>query len=429
MARYEKYKDSGIQWIGEVPEHWKNVPVSALFREFSDKGHPDFNVLSVYREYGVIEKDSRDDNHNVTSENTEGYKAVDIGDFVINKMKAWQGSMGVSDFKGIVSPAYITCRFRTTEHNRKFIHHLLRSQSYINHYNRLSDGVRVGQWDMHFEDFKRLRVFLPTRDEQDRIVSFIDSSLAEIDKAIAQQQRMIDLLNERKQIIIQNAVTKGLDPNAPMKDSGVRWIGLCPADWEVVSMKRVAQIVLGKMLQDVPKQHTDSLEAYFCAKDIHFSGIDTSDLKKMYFSPEEKTQLEIKKGDLLIVEGGAAGSAALMTEDISSVYIQNSVFRVRSRGKLSMSFLRYFMFHLVKAGYIDSVCNKATLPHYTKEKVGSTPVCVPSESEQSAIIEYLDEECGRINIEIKKRESIITSLRERKRIIINDVVTGKIKVS
>lgn len=187
FSKYESYKDSGVEWLGEIPSHWSCKSIRAVTELKSERDRPDLPVLSVYREYGVLLNDSRDDNHNATSLDISSYKVVKVGDLVVNKMKAWQGSMGVSEHEGIVSPAYIICRVDSDKVEAKFLHYLLRSKLYIGIYNALSYGVRVGQWDMHYEDFKKIPLFLPSVEEQKRIVKFIDRKTSEIDQAIAQK--------------------------------------------------------------------------------------------------------------------------------------------------------------------------------------------------------------------------------------------------
>lgn len=200
-------KDSGIDWIGEIPEHWEIKPLFAIVTNKSDKNHPDYEILSVYREYGVIPKDSRDDNHNATSLDTASYKAVYPGDLVVNKMKAWQGSMGISNYQGIVSPAYITCSIISNKIYSYFLHLLLRCNSYISEYNRLSYGVRVGQWDMHYEDFKRIPIIFPCLSEQKAISNYIEQQTTQIDKTITQKHLEIEKLKEYKATLIDSAVT------------------------------------------------------------------------------------------------------------------------------------------------------------------------------------------------------------------------------
>ncbi|MCX7256307.1 MAG: restriction endonuclease subunit S, partial [Polaromonas sp.] len=188
MQRYESYKASGVEWLGDVPSHWDVKPLRAVTELKSDRNRPDLPVLSVYREYGVILKDSRDDNHNATSLDTSNYKVVKPGDLVVNKMKAWQGSMGVSAHEGIVSPDYITCSTNAERVQSNYLHYLLRSALLISVYNALSYGVRVGQWDMHYEDFKQISIPLPPYDEQNCIIAFLDQKTVEIDAAIAKKE-------------------------------------------------------------------------------------------------------------------------------------------------------------------------------------------------------------------------------------------------
>ena len=151
----KKYKDSGIEWIGRIPEEWEVLQIRRIMRNRSERNQPNAMVLSLYRDLGIIPKESRDDNHNVTSEDTASYKVVSKGNFVINKMKAWQGSMAVSEYDGIVSPAYYVCSF-TRDVHKKYIHYLLRDASYKPEYMRLSTGMRIGQWDLNIDDFLRI---------------------------------------------------------------------------------------------------------------------------------------------------------------------------------------------------------------------------------------------------------------------------------
>ncbi|MBO5849360.1 MAG: restriction endonuclease subunit S [Bacteroidales bacterium] len=200
-------KDSGIEWIGEIPEHWEVCFIKQIMRNKSVKGYPDEMVLSLYRDYGVVPKDSRNDNHNVTSDNTSDYKFVEVGDFVINKMKAWQGSMAVSDYQGIISPAYYICRFIYNNVNKRYVHYLLRHESYKAEYMRLSSGMRVGQWDLNIEDFLRTKMILPSLSEQQSIASYLDEKCSEIDSLISIKQSKIESLKEYKKSIIYEYVT------------------------------------------------------------------------------------------------------------------------------------------------------------------------------------------------------------------------------
>lgn len=201
-----EYKDSGLRWIGKVPCHWKKEKIKYHLLRNEVKNPGDQQVLSVYREYGVIPKDSRDDNHNVTSEDVSKYKYVKPGYLVINKMKAWQGSMGVSQYEGIVSPAYFIYEFITEDLNKKYVHHLLRN-CYKDEFRRLSGGIREGQWDLSPEGFMNTFIIIPPLNEQEEMVEYLDRKCAEIDEIISDKKNQIEVLEEYKKSLIYEYVT------------------------------------------------------------------------------------------------------------------------------------------------------------------------------------------------------------------------------
>jgi type I restriction enzyme S subunit len=216
------YCDSGIESIAKVPCRWQRSSIRAITRLRNERGRPDLPLLSVYREFGVILKNSRDDNRNPEGQDLNSYKVVKEGDLVLNKMKTWQGSLGVSKYHGIVSPAYIVCELRSDVVPR-FIHYLLRSDPYVFEYNRISYGVRIGQWDMRYDEFKRIPVFLPSIEEQHLIAEFLDTRLRELDKLIDNYRHLVgvvakslaekrmSLLHEYRQSLVAEVVTGKLD--------------------------------------------------------------------------------------------------------------------------------------------------------------------------------------------------------------------------
>lgn len=244
FKQYPSYKPSGVEWLGDVPEHWQQKPIWSLFKRIKRTNFPTERLLSVYRDYGVIPKDSRDDNHNRASEDLTPYQLVCANDLVINKMKAWQGSIAISELRGIVSPAYYIYQPKA-EYHSKYIHFLIRSAYYIQSYKNYSKGIRVNQWDLESEAFTHIDLLLPSLDEQQKIVSFLDTETTRIDNLIAKQEKLIELLEEQRKSIISHAVTKGLNPNAPMKDSGVEWLGEVPNDWNFSRLDAVSKIVRG----------------------------------------------------------------------------------------------------------------------------------------------------------------------------------------
>lgn len=199
-------RDSGIAWVGDIPAHWLVEKVKFHLQRNEPRNPGDKQVLSVYREYGVIPKDSRDDNHNVTSEDTSNYKYVVPGNLVINKMKAWQGSMGVSEYEGIVSPAYFIYKFTDNQIMPKYLHYLFRS-CYKDEFRRISGGIREGQLDLSPYEFSNTLLLIPPTDEQNRIVSYIDARISEIEFAITEKKQQIETIEEYKKSLIFEYVT------------------------------------------------------------------------------------------------------------------------------------------------------------------------------------------------------------------------------
>ena len=202
-----KMKDSGISWIGEIPEHWEVKQLRSFLTLFTEKGHGDAQLLSVTREQGVIvrDKEDKEENHNFIPDDLSGYKYIEKGDFAINKMKAWQGSYAVSDYNGIVSPAYFTCKLKGV--NKEFFSKTLRSKVYVPFFTQYSKGIRVGQWDLNPNALKSIPFFLPPLDEQQAIVAFIEEKCEKIDKLDSELQSEIDYLKEYKQRLIADCVT------------------------------------------------------------------------------------------------------------------------------------------------------------------------------------------------------------------------------
>ncbi len=199
-------KDSGIEWIGGIPNHWEIDRIKYHLRRNEPRNPGNTIVLSVYREYGVIPKDSRDDNHNVTSEDTSKYKFVRKGNLVINKMKAWQGSLAVSQYEGIVSPAYFIYEFTDDRLNKKYFHYLLRG-CYKDEFRRLSGGIREGQWDLSPDEFEKTFILIPPSKEQERISIYLEKKCAEINGAIEKKKEQFEVLMQYKKSLIYEYVT------------------------------------------------------------------------------------------------------------------------------------------------------------------------------------------------------------------------------
>jgi type I restriction enzyme S subunit len=234
LKPYTEYKQSGSKWLGAVPVKWEVRNLRTLISKRSERNRANLPLLSVARERGVFirSRTDADENHNVIPDDLSNYKVARAGNLVINKMKAWQGSMGIAPCDGIVSPAYFVFEFQIANH--AFGQRLLRSKPYVAHFGQASDGVRVGQWDLSIPGMRQIPVLVPSEEEQASIVRFLEHANRKIDGFIRAKRKLIGLLNEQKQAIIHRAVTRGLDPDVPLKPSGVPWLGDIPVHWGIV---------------------------------------------------------------------------------------------------------------------------------------------------------------------------------------------------
>ena len=276
------------------------------------------------------------------------------------------------------------------------------------------------------ERIKNALVVYPPLSDQQKIAAHLDRKCTQIDALISNAQQQIEKLKAYKQSLITETVTKGLNPDVPMKDSGVEWIGEIPEDWKISKVGLFYEILLGKMLQPNSKGN-DTLEKYLCATNVGGNKLSFNTVKEMWFSKSEKEQYLLKKGDLLVVEGGDVASSAIIEFDIDNIYYQNALHRVRAKKGLN-EFLRYWLMSAKGLGYFDMICNKATIAHFTKDKFSFLPLVVLSLEEQQAIVSYLDQKCTQIDSLIAIKQRKIEKLQQYKKSLIYEYVTGKKEV-
>ena len=431
MERYDSYKDSGVEWIGEIPSHWRNKKIWTLFRPVSRKNTEGEVNLSVYRDYGVIPRDSRDDNHNRVSEDTSNYKLVEVGDFVLNKMKCWMGSLGLSDYRGIVSPSY-TVLTPLTGDNHKFLHFLLRSNVYIPEYRRLSYGVRIGQWDLRFEDFRDIPMVIPPLHEQEQIVGHLDLKTTLIDSLIEKTVRKIELLKEKRTSLINEVVTKGLNPDVKMRDSGVEWIGEIPSHWGVSKLKYSSQVLPSNVDKHI---FPDEIQVRLCNyTDVYYNEkIDDSlQLKEGSCTESEFKKFLLMKGDVIVTKDSES------PDDIGIPTLVNSDFKDVVCGYHLTLFRPYrvhggYLFRFIQSTgtrrYFEVNSNGITRFSLGKSTLEDLIHPTPPQQEQEQIVEYLDEQTSIIDSTITTEEKRIELLKEYRQSLISEVVTGKVKVT
>ncbi len=427
--RYNSYQDSVVAWLGEIPSHWDESTINALTRVVSRKNRPNEPLLSVYRDYGVILKSSRDDNYNRPGQDLSAYKYVKPTNLVLNKMKTWQGSLGVSELHGIVSPAYITCELNIPNVFPKYLHYLLRCRNYIHEYNRLSYGVRTNQWDMRYDDFKKIPVFLPSKQEQRAIANFLDYKTAEIDRFIANKEKLITLLNEQKAAVINRAITKGINPGVKLKSSRIEWLGEIPEHWEMKKIKHTLQQIIDTEHKTAPF-HPDGEYLVVRTSNVRNGKLILEDAKYTdYNGFKEWTRRGIPNpGDILFTREAPAGEACIVPDNIPLCIGQRIVlFRV-NKNRLDERYGVWSLYSGVAAEFIQSLSQGSTVAHFNMADIGNIPIFVPPIAEQHAIADYLDQETEKIDAAVAKAQKEIELIKKYRQALISEAVTGKINV-
>ena len=404
MERYSEYKDSGVQWLGKIPKHWDVIKAKYLWNEvfsFSENGSE--NLLSVSQYDGVTQAKNES-----RSESLKGYKKVAKDNLVINIMLAWMGGLGVSEYNGIVSPAYCVYRLKKAA-NPKFMHYLYKTPMYLAEFARHSTGVIPSRWRMYTDDFGQVLTLIPPIDEQDKIVSYLDKVTSKIDEAIAQQQKMIDLLNERKQIIINNAVTKGLNPDAPMKDSGIDWIGEIPEHWEQKRLRFLCNIKTGDK-DTIDREDNGKYPFYVRSPKIEHINSFSFD------------------GEAVLMAGDGVGAGKVFHYVKGKFGCHQRVYIIYNFKNVEGEYLYYYM-QIKFKHIIEQYSAKSTVDSVRLFMLQNFNILIPSTQEQNNIISHIKNATVRIDKVISFQQRMLALLQERKQIIINDVVTGKVKVS
>jgi type I restriction enzyme S subunit len=419
---YSVVKDSGDPWLGFIPEHWDLRSLGSLTSPISLRGRPDLPLLSVVRERGVVPRSlmSDEENHNFVPDDLSNYKVVRAGNLVINKMKAWQGSLGIAPIDGIVSPAYFVFDFKIG--NRRFGQALLRSKTYVGFFARASDGVRIGQWDLSVYDMKRIPAIVPPPPEQSAIVRFLDYADRHIQRYIRTKKKLIALLNEQKQAIIHRAVIRGLEPNVQMKPSGVEWLGEVPKHWEVRPAKY--------FYREVDERSVSGAEELLSVS--HLTGVTPRSQKTitMFMASSYVGHKLCRPGDLVINTMWAWMAALGVAKQTGIVSPAYGVYRPLSASKLTGNYADLLL--RTRPFVSEYVCRStgiqsSRLRLYPEQFLSINLVCPPPEEQQS-ILSHVSAETVSVDRTIFGAQQEIDLLREYRTRLIADVVTGKLDV-
>ncbi|ATL65120.1 restriction endonuclease subunit S [Nocardia terpenica] len=389
-------------------ERWPTVRLAYLFEPRTETDQPALDVLSVYRDYGVIRKDSRDDNFNRTPADLSRYQVVYTGDLVVNRMKAWQGSLGVSAYQGLVSPDYEVLRPKTSQWDMRFLHHLLRSRPMIGEYAIRSTGIRPSQWRLYWAQMRMIDVPVPELPEQRAIAEYLDRETARIDTLIEEQLRLIEMLNERRASLIARTLLRGLTCS-PLRDSGDARLGTIPVHWRLVPTRHLCSITTGS---EDSGNATDDGEYPFYVRGRQI-------LRIGHYSFD--CEAVMTPGD------GQGGTGKVFHYATGKFEAHQRVYVFKDFAGVSGRYFYYYLSTFLRPVALAS-SNTVTMESLRRPVLADFGVVVPPDNEQIQIVNFLDAQTVKIDDLIMETERFIELARERRAALITGAMTGQIDI-
>ncbi len=420
LPKYESYRDLGIDWLGKLPSGWEAIRMKFLFKDTSIKNRAKETLLSVTQNQGVVPRDWVENRMVMPSGNLESFKFIEKGDFAIS-LRSFEGGLEYCHHDGIVSPAYTVLKAKRKNLFDGYYKYLFKSQAFISELQTSIVGIREGK-NISYEELQYSLLPIPAENEQTAIAKFLDKKTAQIDEAIAIKEKQIELLKERKQIIIQQAVTQGLNPNARMKNSGVDWIGDIPEHWDVKRAKY--------LLNEVDERSMSGEEELLSVS--HMTGVTPRSEKNvtMFMAEDYSGSKLCHSGDLVINIMWAWMGALGVSDRTGIVSPSYGVFREKVRKTFNPSYLEYL---LKSAKYVEYYNRVSTGLHSSRLRfyghmLFAMKIGFPPYAEQCEIIDFLAKQTSKLDKALSSTLEQIARLKEYKATLINSAVTGKIKV-
>ncbi|HEC1559324.1 TPA: restriction endonuclease subunit S [Campylobacter upsaliensis] len=417
------YKPSGIEWLGEIPQSWENVSIRSCFTESNQRCNTDsYPLLSVTIANGIIYQDDIENKKDISNDDKSNYKIVPLNAVAYNKMRMWQGAVGVNTLTtGIVSPAYIVA-IPNEKILPNFVSYLFKSKIMIGEFDKNSYGLCLDMNNLRYDDFRNIKIPLPPLQEQKEIAEFLDKKCEKIQNYIDKKQKLITLLQEKKQTLINEVITKGLNPNIEFKNSGIEWLGEIPKHWEICKLNKISYFINGYAFESSHFDYSFSIPV------IRIGDIQND--KIIYHTclmTKEQENLKnfmIYRGDIVIALSGATTGKFAVCNSNKKAYINQRVAIIRSDIKI----LKYYLSTFGFANYIDMLCNGSAQPNISTKEVGNFKIPLPPLQEQKEIAEFLDKKCEKINSVIEKTKKQIELIKEYKNTLINEAVCGRINL-
>jgi type I restriction enzyme S subunit len=424
IEKYAEYKDSGVEWLGEIPKHWELSRLATRFSERKTKvSDKDFEPLSVTKQ-GILPQleDAAKTNDG------DNRKLVKKGDFVINSRSDRKGSSGISSLDGSVSLINIVLEPKGID--PRYCNYLLKSNNFIEEFYRNGHGIVADLWTTRYDDMKLIKVAIPPLTEQTRIAQFLDRKTTQIDKAIAQKEKLIELLKERRQILIHNAVTRGLNPNVKMKPSGVEWIGEIPEHWEVNKLLGLCNFIRGNSSFGKDELLNDG--EYVALQYGKIYKINEVNEQYNYYVNNEfyKASQIVHFGDTIIISTSETiedlGHTAYFKRNDLGLIGGEQILLKPNKKKINSYYL--FFSSKVFSKELRKFATGIKVFRFNMNDLKTIYNAVPPLSEQQQIVEYIESVTKKIATAISLKEQEIEKLKEYRSTLINSTVTGKIKV-
>lgn len=434
LKSYPKTKDSGVQWLGKVPEHWNLQRTKTLLRERVEKGFPDEPLLAATQTKGVVLKERYENRTVLALKDLHLLKLVRVGDFVIS-LRSFQGGIEYAREQGIISPAY-TILYPEKPEIHAYLARLFKSRPYVENLVLYVTGIRQGQ-NIDYAKLSCSELPIPPLSDQAAIVRYLDYMDRRIRRYIRAKQKLIKLLEEQKQAIIDHAVTHGLDPNVRLKSSGVEWLGDVPEHWRAAIKLKYISVLKGRLGWQGLKASEYTSQGPYIVSSAHFKDhkvdwdICPHVMQERY---QMDVNIQLSEDDILLMKDGAAMGKLAFIDFLPDLACLNShllIFRpleVSGNKTYNPRFMFYFMTTNLFQNYIQVNGTGATFLGISQEALGNFKICLPPDNEQGAIAEFLDNETALLNKARTRIETQIDFFRKYRTRLIADIVTGKLDV-
>ena len=431
LPRYPEYKDSGVEWLGQVPRHWQVCKFRHAFAESPEKIDSEVVgvMLSVSGYRGIEIKEYDDENRRRLDEELVGYRIVRPGQLVVNTMWLNYAGLGVSEHEGHVSPAYRSYWIAPT-FNKRYVHHMMRCDSFVRGYTKFLTGIRPNSLQMSRDDLMAFQLLNPPADEQTAIAAFLDRETAKIDALIAEQEKLIALLAEKRQATISHAVTRGLNPNAPMKDSGVAWLGEVPAHWDIRRLKQIVRpgvsVSYGIVQPGEPLEEGTPFVQTSNMSDASFGLDQLQRTAREIAAAYPRSRLA--GGEVILGIRASIGAAYVVPAHLAGANLSRGIARIECSDEVTSEYLVYGLRSSATMHYWGLSKQGSTFNEVSIETVRELALAIPPLNEQREIVDFIETELTRLNALQTQAERGVELLKERRNALIAAAVTGQIDV-